>query len=97
MTDWQSGGAYVAEFKNELGDVARKLGLQIRYNHERKCAELYMSDDWSEQVIARVRVTGEVCSAECAHIISQQSLPDATKALFEKALSRVMVRFEVQP
>lgn len=91
------GGYYVGEFRRNLDEVAKLLGAKTRFNPERKCAELHVSDDWSEKVIARVNVTGECCTALNAEITSQQELPDTTKELFGKALSRLKVRYEVRP
>jgi|GEM_PF-4563661 hypothetical protein len=96
-----SGGSYVSEFRKELDEVAKLLGAKTRFNLEQRCAELYVpACRWckrAEEVLVQVNVTGECSVAGGAKVTSPQPLLDSTKKLLKKALSRVNVRFEVQP
>ena len=93
LEDAKRMGFYVGELGWQLDNVAQAMGANagIRFNLERKCAELH--DEYG-RVIARISVHGECGGAYEAKIASQYPLPGAMKERFEKMLS-VHVHFEV--
>lgn len=85
-----SGGTYVGEFRRYFDEIITALSVgrtvRHRFNQDLCCAEFYHLD----QVVARVKVHGEVCCPYEA--IVSTSLPEADRQFFR--VLPVRVEFE---
>ena len=80
---WEYGHGYVADFRKELDDIAQLLSrdsrhiVRTRFNRSRACAELYTD---SGEVVALVRVHGEMSRGNTAHVTC--NLSESSKKCF---------------
>lgn len=95
LDPWKgSGDSYVSRYRQKLDRAAEALayplwqGVYTEYDVDGRCAVIRTKTE----IIARVRVNGEVGSAYEA--IVRTDLDDYYHALFQEALKGVRVRFE---